>query len=381
MEMHMRLPGLLGTAQLLLVLSAFVAPAQEPSDQFYQAVRNNDIASLGKLLKTSDANLRDKRGTTPLMYAAAFGSLDALKLLLASGANVNAHNAFDATALMWCVTDLEKVRLLLAKGANVNARSKQGATPLLIAAIDDGASEVVKLLLEAGADVKATDGSHSTVLLAAASANDLASVKLLLQKGADVNARDDFGFTPLMNAAAEGNAEMVRMLLARGADVNAVSLNKTGPGVKNGPIALGSYTPLIAAATYAELDTIQVLLDRGAKVNAQDVRGMTPLMLAISTDRPDLGVVRLLLAKGADPAIKAGNEGAWDYPYRCASRSRETCRRSPSRRSERGPDKKHRAAAAGEWRLHKNWWMLRLPCPKSDCYGSECGSCRRPPGR
>jgi len=306
--------GLLRTASLLVVLGATGARAGEPSDRFYQAVRNNDIASLRTLLKTSDVNLRDKRGTTPLMYAAAFGSLDAMKVLLAAGADVNAKNAFDATALMWCVSDLGKARLLVAKGADANARSKQGSTPLLIAASDDGASEIVKLLLENGADVAASDESHETALNEAAYANDLATVKLLLRKGADVNARDVTGETPLMNAAAEGNAEMVGMLLARGADINAVSNKELGLHVKNGPIALGLCTPLIMAAAYAGLDTIQVLLDHGARVNAQDTRGMTPLMLAIASDRPDPRVVRLLLEKGADPKIKSGNgETALDW--------------------------------------------------------------------
>lgn len=310
----MRTRGLLRTASLLLVLGAAAARAEEPSGRFYQAVRNNDIVSLRALLKTSDANLRDKRGTTPLMYAAAFGSLDAMKVLLAAGADVNAKNAFEATALMWCVSDLEKARLLVAKGANVNARSKQGSTPLLIAAADDGASEVVELLLERGADASVFDGSHSTALIAAAHANDLATVKLLLQKSADVNAKDAAGITPLMNAAAEGNPEMVRMLLARGADVNAVSNKGIGEAVKNGPIELGFYTPLIMAAAYGGLDTIQVLLDHGAKMNAQDVRRMTPLMLAITTDRPDPRVIRLLLEKGADLKIKAANgETASDW--------------------------------------------------------------------
>jgi len=310
----MRTLGLLGTASLLLVLGATAAQAEEPSDRFYQVVRNNDIASLRTLLKTSDVNLRDKRGATPLMYASAFGSLDAMKLLLAAGADVNAKNAFDATALMWCVNDLEKARLLVAKGADVNARSKQGSTPLLIAAADDGASEVVKLLLERGADILASDESHETALNQAAYANDLATVKLLLRKGADVNAKDVAGETPLMNAAAEGNPEMVRMLLAHGADVNSVSNKEVGLNVKNGPIALGLHTPLIMAAAYAGLDTIQVLLDHGAKVNVQDTRGMTPLMLAVASDRPDPRVVGLLLEKGADPKIKSGNgETALDW--------------------------------------------------------------------
>ena len=309
----MRTLGYFKTVPLLLVLSALATASDEPGEKFYGPIRNQDNASLRALLKTSDVNARGNRDTTPLMYAAAFGSLNTMKLLLAAGADVNAKNAFDATALMWCVTDLEKVRLLVEKGANVNARSKMSATPLQIAATN-GASDVVKFLLERGADATAVDESHETVLIDAASANDLASVKLLLRKGVDVNARDAAGMTALMSAAAEGNAEMVRMLLERGADVNAASKKEPGMRVKNGPIALAGFTALITAAAFGGLETIQVLLDHGAQVNAQDIRGMTPLMLAIATDRPDPRVVRLLLAKGADPKIKSlDGETALDW--------------------------------------------------------------------
>ncbi len=303
----------LTSALCLLALGVVNAPAQDPIDRFYQAIRNNDLTSLRGLLKTSDVNVKDQRETTPLMYAAAYGSLDAMQLLLDAGADVKANNAFAATALLWCTNDLSKVRLLIEKGADVNARSKQGKTPLLVAAAHDGASAIVKLLLEKDADPSVRGTLNTTPLLEATAANDTATVTLLLQKGVDVNAKDFTGQTPLMNAASFGNIEVMKMLMAKGADVNAVGF--TGGGkVKNGPIALGPFTPLIWAAAYASPEAVKLLLDAGAKVDAQDVRGMTPLMLAVASDRPEPRVIRLLLAKGASPTIKSKNgETALDW--------------------------------------------------------------------
>lgn len=301
-------------AGFLLAVNLLPAAAQEPADRFYQAIRNNDIPALRGLLKTLDVNMGDKRGTTPLMYAAAFGSADAMKLFLAGGANVNAKNAFDATALMWCATDIDKVRLLLAKGADVNARSKPGRTSLLIAAASDGSSEIVKLLLAKGADVAARDSLGATALSLAADAGDAATVSLLLAKGADANAKDVSGQTPLDNAAAEANLEIMRMLLSKGADPNTITAPTTTPDVKNGPIALGSLTPLLLAVPCGGPETVKLLLDAGAKVNVKDVRGMTPLMLAVASDHADPEVIRLLLEKGADPAIKSNaGETAADW--------------------------------------------------------------------
>jgi ankyrin repeat protein len=323
-------------ALLLSVIAGLTVTAQQASDRYYAAIRENDIASLDALLKGAKPDLRDNHETTPLMYASALGSIDAMKVLLKAGADMNAKNAFDATALMWCINQPDMVRLLLAKGADVNSRSKMGRTPLLLAASYGGNSEVVKLLLAKGAKVMTRDNFEITPLIAATTANDLATVKLLLEQGADIKGVDihsqemaervltvpaSAGLTPLMFAAAEGNAEVVRLLLARGADVNAVSSAKS-PGVKNGPIALASFTALTLAAAYGGPDTIKALLDHGAKVDAQDLRGMTPLMLAISTDRADARVVRLLLEKGADRSIKsASNETAidWAKKYRNTS--------------------------------------------------------------
>ena len=75
-------------------------------------------ADLKSLVKSSGVDVRDKRGTTPLMFAALDGSLDAMKVLVDAGADVNAKNAFDATALMWCAADGAKARLLISKGAD-----------------------------------------------------------------------------------------------------------------------------------------------------------------------------------------------------------------------------------------------------------------------
>jgi len=290
-------------AALLAALSTALF-AQDVPERYYHAIRSNDLQALGTLLQSGGANARDSRGTTPLMYAAANGSIEAVRALIAAGADVNAANDFGATALMWGITDADKVRALVAAGADVRARSKMGRTPLYLAAANDGSSATVKLLLDRGADAAARDSQQSTPLMAAATANDLAGIRLLIEHGAKVNDADAFGMTPLMQAAANNNVKAVELLLARGADVNAVSKPEVQMGVKNGALALGNFTALLVAASAGGPEVIRALLDAGARIDAADVRKMTPLMLAIATDHADPRVIRILVARGADPNRK-----------------------------------------------------------------------------
>lgn len=294
-------------------LGTVTAAGQDSADRYYQAIRNNSLNELKSLVKASGVDVRDKRGTTPLMLAALDGSLDGMKLLVDAGADVNAHNAFDATALMWCATDAAKVRYLISKGADLNARSKQGRSALLIAAATQGSSEIVKLMLDKGADLKKADADPPiSPLSGAVLADDLASVRLLLDRGAEVHGpAGGFG---LIMAASNGNVEIMKLFMAKGVPVDVQTPPVTGPGVKNGPIALGSFTPLILAVSYGGPDAVKLLLDAKANVNAQDVRGMTPLMLALALDHPDLRVVRMLVEHGADPNIKSkAGESARDW--------------------------------------------------------------------
>src|SRR5579863_760014 len=293
-----------GVICLALTFALLGHPAE--SSPFYLPIRNNDLATLAKLIQDPGPKARDGRGNSPLMYAAALGSLDSMRLLLDAGADPNVPNNFDATPLMWCAGDAAKVRLLLSKGAKADARSKLGRTPLLIAAYNDGAIEAARLLLEKGADVNARDKSGVSVLELAAAANNIELARILIAKGANVNNADELGFTPLLDAAGNGdhNAEMVKLLIEHGAQVNTKS-GDTIEMVKNGAIKLGHLTPLQFAAQ-ANYEAAEALLKAGADVNAKDVRGATPLVFAVATDRPDPKIVKLLLDKGADrePALE-----------------------------------------------------------------------------
>jgi ankyrin repeat protein len=160
-----RLFTAIGFAWSGLVLAA---GPENLSDTFYTAIRANDLARLESRLKdAASANTKDSRGVTPLMYAAAVGSLEAMNILIDGGADVNARNAFDSTVLIWSAADLPKVRLLIEHGADVNAASKQGRTPLLVAAMSEGSAPILRLLISKGANVRAVDAMKTTALLAA----------------------------------------------------------------------------------------------------------------------------------------------------------------------------------------------------------------------
>ena len=311
---------------VMLLLCASVAGAQDggaSSDALYAAIREDNLPRLQALLEGgADPNSGDLRGeATPLMNAAVSGSLEAMTLLLDNGANVNGTNATGATALMWAATDIEKVRLLLARGADAKAVSRRGRTALFLAARSEPSADIVKMLIAAGADMHAVDGAQMTVLHAAAAGDDIETIRLLVNAGADVNPVDFAGFTPLIHAAANQNLDAVRLLLAKGADVNARSGDGSYQKVKAGSIALGYFTPLTASVALAAPELVKTLLDAGASINTADVRGMTPLMLAVASNRQSIEVIRMLIARGADVNAKSlAGETALDWAVKMGTK-------------------------------------------------------------
>ncbi|HET9216314.1 MAG TPA: ankyrin repeat domain-containing protein [Terriglobia bacterium] len=287
----------------LIILVAITAFAQNGTAPWYSAIRENNLGTLRTLVENGATNARGAGGLTPLMAAASFGSLEAVSLLINAGADPAVVNESGLTALHLAAGDARKVRLLLEHGADVNKASLLGRTPLLVAAGIEGTLETVKLLAERGADVNAADTAGVTPLIAAAFVDNRAVAKFLIEEGANVNARATLGAnTALMGASINGNTDLTRLLLAHKADVNAISADRGGTA-KNGPVAFGYVTSLHVSVSSGSPQTVQLLLDSGARLNAQDIRGMTPLMFAVATDRPNLEIIRMLLARGADATI------------------------------------------------------------------------------
>lgn len=292
-------------------LAVTALSAQSPApDAWYQAIRINALPTLQRLASSQTVNVADHDGYPPLVLASAFGTPEAMQLLIDAGADVNAAATNGITPLHVAARDPEKVRLLLAKGAKVNAASLINSTPLLVAASINGASASVRLLLERGADANAADRTGITPLIAAAITDDPASFELLLNAGADPNTRvADNGNvgTALIAVAGNGNVALAKLLLARHVDVNAATADYAAV-VKQGKVQLGRITALHAATLGQSADIAALVLDAGATVDAQDTRGMTPLMLAVSTDYPEPRLVEVLRRRGASLSIasKAG---------------------------------------------------------------------------
>ncbi|MGZ4836772.1 MAG: ankyrin repeat domain-containing protein, partial [Terriglobales bacterium] len=122
------------------------------------------------------------------------GNRESLRTLIKAHADVNATEPDGTTALHWAVRagDLATVNLLLAVHANVMAENRYGVKPLSLAAVN-GNGAMVEALLKAGADPKGlTTDAGETVLMTAAQAGNVDVVRVLLDRGADVNARESY---------------------------------------------------------------------------------------------------------------------------------------------------------------------------------------------
>jgi hypothetical protein len=199
-----------------LLLSQAPAPAHAQTiaagGDLIESAKNGDLTRTRDLLKGGAAvNTVDRRGFTPLTWAAASGNLEMVRLLLESGAAVERRAKDGTTALMAASANgfIEVVRALLVRGSDVTA-ARGGGIKARQLAIDRGHTDVAALLEQA--EVLGT-----RMLQAATEGNDTL-VRQLLAQGAPGNQRDERGATALMIAARNGDLGMMQALLSRGAD-------------------------------------------------------------------------------------------------------------------------------------------------------------------
>ncbi len=279
------------------------------------------------LLKVPSIDIHhvNKRGWTPLMAACIQGSREIVEILLRAGACITESDPCGAIALsaacisktkdrdvvkmllchgadpkyvlpngntvLHCACDSsvpEVVKCLIEAGANPHARNTAGMTPLMQALIK-GNEEIVQLLLSLPhIDVEGCDNNGNSPLILALSQGSYETVKLLLEYGANVNRLTTQGGTLLLVACEKQDEKLMQLLLDAGADID--QQNKLGG------------TPLIGACEKKNKELVTLLLERGANIEKSNKFGGNPLLAAVEVN--SLDIVQLLLNKGACPNVQ-----------------------------------------------------------------------------
>eukprot|EP01052_Picozoa_sp_SAG31_P025703 SAG31_NODE_2271_length_6040_cov_3.379397_2_plen_556_part_00 len=203
-------------------------------------------------------------------------------------------------------------RLLSAESKNdVNQRANTSLawTPLMAAALG-GSIDVIRLLLQHGADIDGLqdqEGQPDTPLFVACQHGHFEAAKILLEHGAEVNARNKHGHSPLCTSSQEGNVDIVALLLSSGAQVDQTTIGNEA-------------TALHIAAQYGHESIVTILLDHGAALNRQTVHGETALYSASMDGRALVAsiwlkrgaIVGLESLRGVTPLFIASQQGHSD---------------------------------------------------------------------
>jgi ankyrin repeat protein len=328
----------------LLCLASVTAAGSDL--RLIEAVQIQNLQQVSSLLNQHvDVNARSADGSTALLWAAHWDALNTAGLLIRAGADPNVANDFGMNPLSQACTNgsAEFVDLLLKAGANPNMPIATGVPPIMTCA-RSGSADAVRLLIAGDADVNAKEPiQNQTALMWAAAEHHPDVVRMLIQAKANVQARTKNGFTALHFAAREGDIESARLLLSAGLnidvrsqptpDVEKNSSGKAAPAGAAQPLAgrralsaTGSdgATPLLVATMRSQVPMALFLLEQGADPNIGDA-GLVPLHWASSTwengtanpiygfDEPMAGIsdrqaklqlVKSLLAHSANPNVR-----------------------------------------------------------------------------
>src|SRR6218665_3689161 len=226
-----------------------------------------------------DLSYRTKRAMDEALFeAASLGSLETAQFLIQNGANPNISCYHDDEFLSWCTP------LIAACFVPLNAFCQR---------THEEAENMVKLLVEHGADVCAKNYIGDTAMHWAAASGLRGAILVLLRNGADINAQNQLGSTPIMIAIERNSGharETVLMLLEWGANVN--DIDRSG------------WSVLCYAVNSADVAITEILLQRGALTNydcelARHVV-VTTNPLFIATTLGNRSLVKLLVSYGAE---------------------------------------------------------------------------------
>lgn len=163
--------------------------------------------------------------------------------------------------------DASTVRKMVGTVVNANELNPLGGEPALVLAIREGSTAVVQdLLAHPGTDLERKAVNGNTALMMAAFKRDGDTVRALLDKGAKVNQP---GWTALHYAAASGDAAIAQLLIERGAKLDALS-----------PRPSGAVTPLMMAAREGQDGIVRLLVAKGANAGLKNTEGFTAAQLA-----------------------------------------------------------------------------------------------------
>lgn len=244
----------------------------------------NIVKILGE--KGANPNLKNKTqmGSTPLMMASEYQSLEIAKYLIKTGADIDIQDNNGDPVINWSAYygNVPFTRLMLENGAKTSLKSIH-SNGVMQVALKEWQDSIVDLLLEHNVVIHKVE-KNSKDLIYALKNHDFPSFKSMLNKN-NINTRDGASNTLLMIAAKNGYFEMVKYLIEEGADIN--EMNSVGQTALN----LSVYFGHNSIANY--------LIQEGADVNKTDTQFiLSPLIAAIRCNNIEIG--ETLLRKGAD---------------------------------------------------------------------------------
>jgi uncharacterized protein len=296
------------------------------------ACTNGNAAMIELLLKAgADANAALAGGETALMTAARTGNADAVAALLRAGAKVDAKDGWRGqTPLMWAAAEghAAAVKVLLDHGADIHLRSR-GATARInpatgvVVTVDGAPAAAAATPSSAPAPRGAARASNSdfTPFLFAVRGGHIDVVKVLLDAGADPNESLGDGTSALVLATTNARYQLGAVLLDKGANPNADAQGWTAlhqvawtrrPNIHKTPAAVPS-------GNMDSLTFVKVLVAHGANPNARETKeprdgnlgklrriGATPYLLAAKS--ADTELMRCLVVNGADPKLMTAEQ-------------------------------------------------------------------------
>ena len=258
--------------------------------------------------------------TTALEQAVKESHLQIMHLLLNSGANAEPKAGSSHSILHHAIRvhhTLDVIRTLIDKGADVNAKYEKYGESVLACAAEKGDRALIRTLVRAGAEINETFTGCMTALQVATKFQNIEVVKTLIDSGADVDAPSedeieeafedgeyewDFDClkTPIQLASQVNSVELVRILISEGADLNACPLaGLSDPSREIEDDEVDSYLTALQAATEEKCTVIiRILLEAGAEIDARGYSGDTPLQIGANASSAEIS--EILLKHGAD---------------------------------------------------------------------------------